>query len=353
MIYLWVFLLISVSTVFSQQTVTEASLIEINQYLNDLESKGFSGAVLLAKDNKIVLRKGYGFADRKGNRKVTPETGFDIGSITKVFTSVAIFKLEQQGKLSLDDKITKYFKNVPPDKAEITISELMNHTSGLQDLVKPDGSPTLYTTDYDFEPVSRAEIIKRALISKLLSKPGATTEYSNTGYSLLGAIIEMTSGKTYEKYVHDELFVPAGMKRTGYQTPHWKNGDLAIGYEKDQPWGTPLDHAWLKDGPSWNLRANGGMLSTVDELFLWVQALQAFKMLPKKANEKFFASLALRPNQRGVRVMGPSGGNGVFNAVYMVVLEEHRVLVVLSNTDKYPAEDYIGKLAGMMFRSGN
>lgn len=341
------------STVFYQSVTPGISLADIEKYLNDLETKGFSGCVLLAKDGKVLLKKGYGLADREGNRRVTPETGFDIGSITKVFTAAAIFKLEADGKLRVDDKITKYFKNVPPDKSEITIEQLITHRSGLPDLVTANGTPTMYTTDYDFEPVSRDEIVKSAMLSKLLYSPGSSMKYSNTGYSLLGAIIEMTSGKSYERFVYEKLFLPAGMKKTGYQIPNWKSKDLAVGYDKDHPWGTPLDHAWLKDGPSWNLRANGGMISTVDDLNLWVTALQTDKLLPKESKDKFFASMGLRANQRGVRVMGPAGGNGIFNAVYMWIIEENRVLVVLSNVDKFPAEDHIGKLAGMMLKSGH
>lgn len=343
---------ISTLTVFSQQTPVEKSLTEIKQYLNNLETKGFSGSVLLVKDDKVLLKKGYGLADRKNNRAVTPETGFDIGSITKVFTSAAIFKLEQQGKLSVEDKISKYFKNAPPDKAGITIYQLITHTSGMVDLVKADGKTDNYSTDYDYEPVSREEIIRRAMLTKLRSEPGKERKYSNTCYSLLGAIIEMVSGKTYEQYVHDELFVPAGMKKTGYKIPQWEKQNLAVGYEKDKFWGTPLDHLWLADGPSWNLRANGGMLSTVDELYLWVKALEGDKILPKEAKEKFFAAMSVVPNARGVRVMGPAGGNGIFNAVYLWVLDENRVLVVMTNSDKFPAEYYIGRLAGMMLKSG-
>ena len=95
------------------------------------------------------------------------------------------------------------------------------------------------------------------------------------------------------------------------------------------------------------------MISTVDDLNLWVRAFQNDKLLPKETKEKFFAAMGVRANQRGVRVMSPAGGNGIFNAVYMWIIEENRVLVFLSNVDKYPAEDHIGKLAGMMLRSGN
>lgn len=339
---------------FSQQAAAvEKSPAEIEQYLNGLEAKGFSGAVLLAKDNKVLLRKGYGLADRQNNRKITPETGFCIGSITKIFTSAAIFKLEQERKLSVEDKISKYFKNVPPDKAGITVYQLLTHTSGMPDLVEAGGKIVdNYSVDYDYKLVSRDEIINRAMLSKLRFQPGKERKYSNTGYSLLGAIIEMVSGKTYEQYVYDELFAPAGMKKTGYKIPKWEKQDLAAGYEKEKFWGTPLDHLWFEDGPSWNLRANGGMISTVDELYLWIKALESNRILPEEAKEKFLTAMRVLPNQRGVRVMGPAGSNGIFNAVYLWVLEENRVLVILTNSDKYPAEDYVGGLAGMMLKSG-
>ncbi len=328
---------------------SDSHLSEINAYLDDLAAKGFSGVVLLTKDGKPVVRRS--FPDKSGS--TTADAGYDIGSITKVFTSAAIFRLEQDGELKITDRIEKYFKDVPANKREITIYQLVTHTYGLPDLLGPGGKLVKdYTGEYDFENVSRKEIIHRAMASKLLFAPGTATKYSNTGYSLLAAIIEIASRKKYERYVHDAVFVPANMEHTGYLLPKWKKEKLAVGYVRGASWGTPLDHRWLKDGPSWNLRGNGGMISTVDDILIWTRALIGDRVLSATEKESYFTAMNVKKNKRGVRTMGAAGSNDVFTSVYLWVLDEDRLVVIFSNNDKFSAEQYAGTLAGMMLRAG-
>lgn len=238
---------------------------------------------------------------------------------------------------------------MPADKAAITVNQLMDHSSGLPDIVGANSSPIDYVPDTDYQPVSRDEIVRRALHAKLIFSPGEKSEYSNIGYSLLGAIIEIASGQSYEAYVHDRIFRPAGMARTGYLIPNWKNGELAVGYYKGQRWGTPLEHPWIGDGPSWNLRANGGMLSTVQDLYKWIQALEGNKILTPAATQKFF-NLYVHKNKRGARTMGAAGSNDVFDASYLWYVDEHRLLIMLTNSDQYRAEKMIPDLAKEMRR---
>lgn len=307
----------------------------------------------MAKDGKPLLRKGIGERDRAGHERIGPDTGFDIGSITKVFTSAAIFRLEQDGKLRLTDPLSKYFKDAPPDKASITVMQVVTHSAGLLDLVGENGVriPS-YTAEYDFIPVSRDEMVHRVLRSQLLFPPGSATKYSNSGYSLLAAIIEIASGEPYEKYVHDHIFKPAGMDHTGYLSPRWKKTQLAVGYVNGTSWDTPLDHTWLSDGPSWNLRGNGGMLSNVDDLLHWSQALPTDKVLNENEREAFYTAMGVKKNKRGVRTMGAAGGNDVFTSVFLWVLDEDRLVVLFSNDSRFAAENYAGNIAGMMFRNG-
>jgi len=311
--------------------------------------KGFAGSVVLAKDGQVLLNRGYGLADRSSGRPVTLDTGFDIGSLVKPFTAAAILQLESEGKLHTSDAIGRFFPGVPADKAAITLNQLLDHSSGLPDIVDVTSSPVEYTPDFDYQPVSRDEIVRRALHAKLIFSPGEKSEYSNLGYSLLGAIVEIVSGQGYEAYVHDHIFRPAGMSRTGYRIPGWTNGQLAVGYYKGKRWGTPLDHPWMVDGPSWNLRANGGMLSTVQDLYKWIQALEANTLLAPPAKQKFF-DLYVHKNKRGTRTMGAAGSNDVFDASYLWYVDEHRVLILLTNSDQYRAEKMIPDLAKEMVR---
>ena len=136
----------------------------------------------------------------------------------------------------------------------------------------------------------REAVVKRALASKLKYVPVAKRKYSNVGYSLLGAIIETVTGESYERFSRGYLFKPAGMKETGSALPNWKRENLAVGYREDgSRWGTPLNHTWDRDEPYWNLRANGGILSTVGDLYKWHLALEGEKILSKEAKQKYFA----------------------------------------------------------------
>lgn len=310
---------------------------KLDGQMRQLTDKGFSGVLLVAKDGQIVLEKGYGLANRENKTPYTAETVFTVGSITKQFTGAAILKLEMQGKLQTSDKISKYFKELPPDKADITLHQLLAHSAGF-----------VHAFGDDYERLTRDEVIKRALASKLRYVPGAKHEYSNVGYSLLGAIIEIVTGTSYERFLHDNLFKPAGMTNTGYVLPKWKRENLAVGYREDgSRWGTPLDHAWDKDGPYWNLRANGGILSTTQDLYKWHLALEGEKVLSNKAKEKYFTPhIAEQPEAvsfygygwviektgRGTKLIWHDGGNGFFYADFRRYIDEKVVYIVATNS---------------------
>ena len=325
----------------------EQVIAKVDSSLEKLASKGVSGSLLLSQDGEVWLARGYGFADRSTRRAVAPDTGFDIGSLVKQFTAAAILKLEDQGKLRLGDRLAALLPDAPPDKAQITVQQLLGHSSGLLDIVDANSDPIGYTPEFDYRPVSRDEIVRRALQAKLLFAPGEKVRYSNLGYSLLGAIIERASGATYEQDLLEALFRPSGMSRTGYLAPGWKPANLAVGYRKGEPWGTPLDHRWLADGPSWNLRANGGMLSTTQDLLKWIRALEGDSVFPPEEKEKFF-KLNVHTNRRGARTMGPAGSNEILDACFLWYLDEHRVIVMLTSSDAYRAEEMVPDIAQRM-----
>jgi len=293
--------------------------------------------LLVAKNGQVVLEKGYGLANRENKITYAPKTVFTVGSITKQFTGAAVLKLEMQGKLRTSDKISKYFKDVTPEKADITLHQLLTHSAGM---VNAFGD--------DYERLTRDEFVQRALASELRYVPGTKHEYSNVGYSILGAVIEIVTGGSYERYLHDNLFKPTGMKETGYVIPKWKSETLAVGYREDgSRWGTPLDHLWDKDGPYWNLRANGGILSTVGDLYKWHLALEGEKILSKEAKEKYFAPhIAEQPEAysfygygwvnektpRGTTLIWHDGGNGFFYADFRRYIDEKVVYIVATNS---------------------
>ena len=326
---------------------------KIDQYVTRLESLGFSGAVLVAENGKIILEKGYGLADREKGTSYTPETVFDIGSITKQFTAAAILRLEMMDKLRVTDSISRYLDGVPEDKQAITLHHLLTHSSGLE------GG---FGDDYEETP--RDVLVEKALGSKLRWVPGTQYGYSNAGYSLLGSIVEKVSGQPYETFLHEQLFRPAGMEKTGYRIPQWKREALARGYRGDNPWGTPLDQAWAPDGPWWHLRANGGLLSTVGDLYKWHRALEGDSILSTQAKSKYFAphvsendsgsshygyGWKISTTPRNTKLISHTGGNGIFAADMRRFVDEGSVVIAGSAQSDFQSTWITNAITGMLF----
>jgi CubicO group peptidase (beta-lactamase class C family) len=297
----------------------------VDSHFAERESKGFSGVILLKQGGKTLLNKAYGMRDREPAEPMSTATAFDIGSIVKPLSRAAIFKLEAQGKLSTADTIDKYFRNVPADKKPITIDHLLAHTSGLEDI---------FGGDYELR--SKNWVISAAFRSKLKTAPGEKSSYSNAGYTLLAAIIETVSGQPYETYMAREIFEPAGVRRLGYRRGAWKPADMAVGFRRTgQRWGTPLDHPWLPDGPSWNLRGNGGMIADANELDLAFRGLYQGNVLPPSAKAKFQPKPRTDGRPRGISA---AGGNGIFNAVYLYLADYDVSLVGYSSSGAHQVE---------------
>ena len=262
------------------------------------EAKGFSGVVRVERDGVTLLKKGYGLANRAARVPFSPATVVQIGSNTKDFTVVAIYQLQLAGKLSVHDTLGRHFRGVPADKRGITIEQLLDHRAGF-----PQG------IGGDFEPLSRTRMIDSAMHHPLLFAPGARASYSNTGYSLLAAIIEQVTGKSYDVYVRDAILAPLGLERTGFLLPRFARTELAHGYAAgghDQ--GTMLAKPHAADGPYWNLRGNGGMLSTVDDMQAFYNALfETEQLLPAAVRD-----IRFNPHEP----IGLAGGDGVNTFLY-------------------------------------
>lgn len=327
---------------------------KLDEYMAKAAANGFSGVLFVARDGEVVISKGYGYANLKEKKPYSPETVFDIGSITKQFTAAAIVHLEMNGKLSVDDKLTEFFDDVPDDKRAITLHHLLTHSAGLTD-----------TVGGDYEVAPRDETVRKILATKLLTPPGERYRYSNAGYSVLGAVVEIASGQPYEKYLRESLFLPAGMRQTGYRLPDWKpavvaRGVLPLGLD----WGSPLDKKWADDGPYWNLRCNGGILSTVGDMYRWHLALEGEEVLSNEAKAKIFTphvpegpragthygygwSIATTP--RGTKLVEHNGGNGIFYAVFKRYVDEDTVIIMASNDARRPASRHENSVARIVF----
>ena len=231
---------------------------------------GSSGSLVATLDGEVVTCVGWG----QGGC----ETVYDIGSVSKQFTAAAVVKLQMQGRLRVTDPIGRFFDDVPVDKRGITVRHLLTHTAGLLDALGDD-----------YDPLTREAMIAGVLSSELRTRPGERYHYSNVGYSMLAAIVEKVSGMGYEDYLAQELLAPAGMTQTGYVLPEWDQGDVAVEYDaKDLPQGRPYEHPWAEDGPYWNLRGNGGLLSTAQDMGRWLLALEGDAVLDERARKELF-----------------------------------------------------------------
>ncbi|MBD3161341.1 MAG: serine hydrolase [Candidatus Eisenbacteria bacterium] len=314
---------------------TDEAVRRVAETMARLEKLGFHGTLLIAGQEETLLAEGYGLADRQADRPVTPETVFTIGSITKQFTAAAILKLEMQGKLSTDDPIARWFEDVPTDKETITLHHLLTHTAGF---------PGALGDDYDLE-ATREAFLAEAMACDLIHPPGVRYEYSNVGYSLLGIVVELASGIGYEDFLRRNLFLPAGMTKTGYLLPAFEADELAVGYRDGERWGTVLERPMLSDGPSWHLRANGGIHSNSLDMLRWHRALEGEEVLSSKAKEKYFRPYvdegggdsfyaygwAVFTTPRGTKLLAHNGGNRVFAADCLRYVDEGIFLFIASN----------------------
>lgn len=250
----------------------------IGRFLDEALPEGSSGTLVVASGDDMRDCRGWGESDRERGVDADCDTVYDVMSMTKQFTAAGILKLQMQGRLDVTDAIGRHLRGVPDDKQGITIQQLLTHTSGLPE-----------TLGSDYEPMSRSEFLARAFDAHLLAAPGKKYHYSNVGYSMLAAIVEEDSGEDYETYLANNLFRPAGMTRTGYVLPDWDDSAVAVEYDAaGHPHGTPLDHPWADDGPYWNLRGNGGMLSTARDMFRWHRALRGESVLDAAAKRELF-----------------------------------------------------------------
>ncbi|MEE3052663.1 MAG: serine hydrolase [Planctomycetota bacterium] len=302
------------------------------------DSPGFS--VLVSRDGKESFCRGYGLARVKEKLAAGPDTPFRIGSVTKQFTSAAILKLREDGKLEVSDKLSKFFPGFPRGD-EVTLHHLLSHTSGIHSYTDAPGFIKGVTS-----PVKAAVLVEKIRKEPFDFDPGQRFKYSNSGYFLLGLIVERASGKPYGEYLREKFFKPLGMKNTGLHRRGFEPGGEALGYTRAGK-GYKLAVDW---DMSWAGGA-GALYSTVRDLGLWNEGLFAFKVLERKSLD-----LAFTPNKllddsgkafyacgwaisryRGLRLIGHSGGLHGFQSYLVRYPEQNLTVAVLANAEFSPA----------------
>jgi CubicO group peptidase (beta-lactamase class C family) len=304
-------------------------------------SGDFSGAVLIARNDIILLRRAWGLADRTTNKPNRPETQFRLGSADKMFTAVAILQLVDSGKLSLDATIDRYLPDFPNRgiRSSVTLRDLLTHQSGLVDIDFSDSegfTPEKYSVFREqFKTLS--DYVAYYGQREPLSKPREKIEYNSFAFVVLGAIIERVSGMSYYDYVDAHVFKPAEMFSTGFLPESQPVPERSNGY-------TLRDGRWVSNGNTLPYRgtAAGGGYSTVDDLLRFAQALRAGKLLSPKLlseathpqiSEKWYGYGFITVGDGPLRRYGHGGDSPGMNADIRIFPESGYVLVSLSNID--------------------
>jgi len=297
--------------------------------------------VIVVKDGKTVFRKAYGAADIAAKTPLTPGTVLRLGSITKQFTAVAILMLADEGKLALNDPITRFFPDYPTQGKVITIEHLLTHTSGIVSYTSKPNYVAAMAKD-----LTVAQMIDGFKNDPLEFEPGTKFNYNNSGYFLLGAIIEKVSGLSYANFLEQRIFTPLGMKDTAYEGAERSTAPRAAGYSAQEK-GYGLAQPLSMSQPY----AAGALVSTVDDLAKWDAAIASGKLLKPASWKLAFTPYKLNPEEstdygygwavgklQGTPVVHHGGGINGFRT-YALRLPEQKIFVaVLANSDSGNAD---------------
>ena len=310
-----------------------------------VDSKRFMGSVLVARDGRVLLDKGYGYADLEWNIPNDPDTIFRLGSVTKQFTAAAILLLEERGKLKASDPVSVYLPDAPAAWAKITIFNLLTHTSGIPN----------YTEFADFPrtepfPTTPAQLVARFEAKPLDFQPGEKWAYSNSNYALLGLLIEKVSGQSYRDFLQQNIFTPLKMSHSGYDSNAAIIPHRASGYA---PGPNGPQHAGYTDMTI--PYAAGALYSTTRDLRLWEEALYGGKLLSaaslKKMTTPFLSGYALglfAGQNGGHAVFSHSGGIEGFNTYLAYYPDEKMIVAVLGNLNGDAPDRIGGQLAAIV-----
>lgn len=311
------------------------------QKINDLvktyfDYGQFNGTVLVAENGKVIYKKGFGMANMEWEIPNHPDTKFRIGSVTKQFTAALIMQLVEEGKIKLDGKLTDYLTDYRKDTGDkVTIHQLLNHTSGIPSYTGLPG----FMANESRDPYSVGNFVKKFASGDLEFEPGTKFAYNNSGYFLLGAIVEKVTGKTYEAVLRERITGPLDMQNTGYDNNAPLLKKRAQGYQK-----TPdgyVNAAYLDMALPYSA---GSMYSTVEDLYKWDQSLYEDKILSAESKKLMFTpglenygyGFDIRDSPIGktdqkTKVISHGGGINGFNCLFTRMVDRKNLVVVLDN----------------------
>jgi CubicO group peptidase (beta-lactamase class C family) len=341
--------LLLLTRVFAYAQIDSTDLI-VEKMMKEQHIVGLSLAVI--KSGKPVVNKGYGLANVEHNVPVTAETVIRLGSVSKQFFAAAILKLMEDGKLSIDDPVHKFFPDAPEAWKPIQVKHLLSHTSGLR-REGPAYNNAIIQPDL--------VIVKSAYPLPLEFKTGDKYQYSNVGYYMLADIIAQVSGKPWQDYIRETLFVPAGMQHSQMTDfypiiPHRANGYM---HKKD---------TLVNADAMYAVRPSGGFLSTSSDMILWDKVLREKKNILKKEDWELLWTPFIKTSNapgtknyygfawqiieyKGHKLVLHGGANLGFRSIYMRFIDDDLSIIILTNTDEAIPALIGNALADHYFRS--
>jgi CubicO group peptidase (beta-lactamase class C family) len=311
----------------------DAFTAKVDQYVaSEMKKQHIPGVALaVVKDGRIILAKGYGYANVELEVPVKPETIFQSGSVGKQFTATAVMMLAEEGKLSLDDQITKFFPKAPESWRAITVRHLLTHTAGTTD----------YPADFDFRrDYTEDDLLQRAEAIPLAFKPGEKWSYSNLGYVLLGVLIRKVSGKFYGDFLQERIFKPLDMKTARIISEADIIPNRAAGYRLVK--GELKNQGWVS--PTLNTTADGALYLTIHDMLKWDAALHTEKLLKKVSLEQMWTPVKLNNGKsekygfgwsldmvRGHRIIEHGGAWQGFKAQISRYVDDRLTIILFAN----------------------
>lgn len=343
-------LLTFIVTSFSQQDKQQ----KIDELVQKYYDYGlFNGSVLVAEDDKVLYSKGVGFADVENKIQNQPDTKFRLASITKQFTATLIMQLVEQGKIKLDGKLSEYLPYYRKDIGEkITIAQLMSHTSGMDN----------YTNNAKFmeldaeTSVTPKEFVLKYCSNDLVTEPGTKWDYSNSGYFILGLVIEEVTGKDYGTVLNENILTPLGMTNSGYEKMGINYENKAIGYSNLFGEIKPAKRIDMSVPFS-----AGSMYSTVEDMFKWDRALYTEQILKKESIDKMFTPVmnnygygwqiveAPLDEKTTLKFVTHSGGIFGFNTLETRFINDNKFIVTLSNHESGSLNQLITGIVNILY----
>ncbi|MBL7725041.1 MAG: beta-lactamase family protein [Chitinophagaceae bacterium] len=337
----------------AQQTTGKQLEKKLDNFLStEIKSSEPGYQVLIAKSGQVIYNKAFGLADLELGVPIKADMVFNLASVTKQFTAVAILQLVEQGKISLSDSLQKFIPDYPFKVGIITIENLLTHTSGIKDYLQI-AFPTPFLERWDFAP---KQLIDSFKYHPLEFMPGTKYSYSNSGYFLLGYIIEKVSGKSYQQYIRENLLTSAGLANSNFD---WDNHIIpgrVKGYVKADASFKNINYM----SPSIQYAA-GGLISNVEDLYTWHKALYSYRLLKKESLEKAFSPFRLKDGSvtnygygwnintyNGIKVIEHQGALPGFSAQVMYFPDDDVFMAILCNNGGISINKIVNNVAALV-----